>query len=200
MSPRNVLTADAVRRAGHAPGPVKEVDENSPERHKEPAPFREVVVARTALLTGGAFAAESPVGVNPHLDPRHAVRASQADAVIHKADKRLDPVQEGLNLQLSGGCFFIPDSTPNRLNDLPLIFPPARSSQPRAHACQLKRAERRLPSPSSRRAAVEVVRLPFPRFLPANLSVDPWCVVASDGGVPTARKRGGWCSMMACAA
>ena len=106
MSPRNVLKADAVRRAGHAPGPVKEVDENSPERHKEPAPFREVVVARTRLLASGTFPANAPVGVNPHFDPPRSAHAPQANAVVNEADKTLYLVQEGLNLQLSGGLFF----------------------------------------------------------------------------------------------
>ena len=106
MTPRNVLDPDPVRGTCHAPWPVKKVDDDPPQRHKEPAPLGQLVIARTSLLAGGTFAAHAQVGLNPHFDPLRTTRASQADAVVNKADKMLYLVQEGLNLQLSGGLFF----------------------------------------------------------------------------------------------
>ena len=105
MSPRNVLHADAVRRAGHTTGRIKKVDDNPPERDKEPAPLGQLVIARTRLLASGTFPANAPVGVDPHFDPPRRAHALQANAVINEADKTLYLVQEGLNLQLSSGLF-----------------------------------------------------------------------------------------------
>src|SRR5208283_4091148 len=105
LTPRNMLNSHPVLRAFHSSWRVKKVDDNPPQRHKEPAPFFQLVIARTRLLAGGTFATNSSMGLDLYLDPRRTARAPQANAVVYEANKVLYPVQEGLNFQLSGWFF-----------------------------------------------------------------------------------------------
>jgi hypothetical protein len=64
------------------------------------------------------------VGLDLHLDPQRTARAAQADAVVNESHKMLYPVQERLNLQLSGWLLvfhtrFKPESVNN---DQPLFL------------------------------------------------------------------------------
>jgi hypothetical protein len=81
------------------------MDDDSPERHEQPATFRQLVVARARLQTGGAFAANPSVRLNLNFDAERTARTAHSDPLVNKSHEMLNPIQNGLNFQLSGWCF-----------------------------------------------------------------------------------------------
>src|ERR1039458_10460584 len=51
VAPRNVLDYDPMHGTLHSPWRVAKVCGDSPQRHEEPAPLRQAVIARRRLLT-----------------------------------------------------------------------------------------------------------------------------------------------------
>jgi hypothetical protein len=147
---------------GHAQRRVEEVGHDSPHRHKLPPPLFGMVVARAGLPAGETFASNTSVWLDLDLDSQRAARASQPNAGVNESNKALNQVQDGLNFQLSGWLFFHTRfnlesvKCPTTRSLLQVVPPLGRYAKPPAHDSELKEAERRLSSPSSRRSAVEV--------------------------------------------
>ena len=74
LTPGNVFDAHAMFWAFHPARSVEKVSDDSPERHEQPAPFLQHVIARTRLHTTGAFAPDPTMGINLHLDPQRTAR------------------------------------------------------------------------------------------------------------------------------
>ena len=112
------------------------------------------------------------------LDSQRAARASQPNAGVNESNKALNQVQDGLNFQLSGWLFFHTRfnlesvKCPTTRSLLQVVPPLGRYAKPPAHDSELKAAERRLSSPSSRRSAVEVY-WPLSLFLPTVCLTQP---------------------------
>jgi hypothetical protein len=86
-------------RAFHPPGRVPEMGGDSPQRHKEPAPLRQSVVARRRLLTLRAPTTHAAVRLQADFDrARLPLLTLHLNLLVNKPRKVLYSVQNRLNL------------------------------------------------------------------------------------------------------
>jgi hypothetical protein len=83
----------------HSPGRVPEMGGDSPQRHKQPAPLRQSVVARGRLLTLRAPPTHVAMRLQADFDrPRLPLSTLQLNLLVNKPRKVLYSVQNRLNL------------------------------------------------------------------------------------------------------
>jgi len=83
---------------------------DAPQRHEPPGSFGQLVIAGGRLLTIGALGGHGGMRFYVDLDAERVASTAQPNRPIHEARKVLNPVQEGLNLELnswSPGWLFI---------------------------------------------------------------------------------------------
>jgi len=100
-APGDVLDANAVLRTLHPARRVVELGPNPPQRHERPRAFGQPVVARGRLLALRAFAVHARVRLQVDVDPQAGALLLEADLSVDEAGEMLNPVQDGLNVQLN---------------------------------------------------------------------------------------------------
>src|ERR1035441_4780580 len=86
----------------HPPWRVEKVGRNSPQGHKQPAPFRQAIIAWCRSLTLRAAPAHPPMWF--HRDPdreRSSLVRMYTHLLVDEAHETLHPIQNGLNLKLN---------------------------------------------------------------------------------------------------
>ena len=90
---------------------IPEVGRNAPQRHKQPAPFRQAVITRRWLSTLPTAPSDPAMCLHSDLDRlRPPLAANQTHLPVDEAHKMLHAIQNRLNLQLNswsplGLCF-----------------------------------------------------------------------------------------------
>src|SRR5271169_6473735 len=99
FTPRYLFHHHPMLCAFHPPGRVAELGGNSPQRHKQPAPLRQSVVAGRRLLTLRAPPAHASMRLQADFDrARLSLATLQSNLLVNKPGKVLYSVQNRLNL------------------------------------------------------------------------------------------------------
>ena len=112
VAPRKVLDGDAMLGTIHAAGGVAKPGANPPQGNEPPGSFGQVVIARGGPQALGALAGAGGVRFQLNLDAQRGALAEQTHLPVNEAFEVLNPVQDGLNLQLNSWsprrvCVFI---------------------------------------------------------------------------------------------
>jgi len=103
IAPRDMLDHHAVLRALHPPGGVEKAGRDAPQRHKEPRPLRQPVIAGRRFQAVGTLGGDGRVRF--HLDFEATglavAMALEADVAENESGKTLNRVQNGFNVQLN---------------------------------------------------------------------------------------------------
>src|SRR5206468_788286 len=76
---------------------------DAPQRHEQPAPLRQSVIARSRFATFRALAADALMRLNAHVDLQTSSgRTTKLDLLVDETRKMLNPIQNRLNFQLHG--------------------------------------------------------------------------------------------------
>src|SRR5450432_1530455 len=98
VAPRNVLDYDPMLGTLHSPWSVARVGGDSPQRHKEPAPLGQAVIARRRFLTARTAPAYSGMWLYGDLDRLRSLWASKhSDPLVYEPYEMLHLIQDGLN-------------------------------------------------------------------------------------------------------
>lgn len=88
-----------MRSTLHAPRRVKELRRDPPQRHKQPAPLWQAVIARGRLLALRAARTDAAMRLQENLNPVHpALAGTHPHISVHEAHKTLYLIQDGLKL------------------------------------------------------------------------------------------------------
>jgi hypothetical protein len=101
VAPGYVLDDNPMLGTLHSPGCVTKIGGDSPQRHKQPPPlFQAIIAGCRALATRTAY---PPMRLDADLDGLWQLFvAMQAHLAEYESDEVLHPIQNGLNLQLNG--------------------------------------------------------------------------------------------------
>jgi hypothetical protein len=88
--------------AGQLPRGVAEARRDSPQRHEVPEPLRQSVVTGHGLLALRTPTVHGGVRLHLDVDAQSPPASPEANLLVNKTGKRLNPVQDRLNLQLNG--------------------------------------------------------------------------------------------------
>jgi hypothetical protein len=96
-----VLDAESMLGALDSTRGVVEVSGDVPQGWKEPGPFGQPIVARGGALALSTLAAHRRVRLQMDVDLQGATLVPEPDLPVNEASEMLNPVQDGLNLQLN---------------------------------------------------------------------------------------------------
>jgi len=101
FTPGEVLDPQAVLRTTHPARRIVQMGRNAPQGHEAPRAFRQPVVARSRLLALGTPALAGSVRLQVDVDAQRGTSSAKLDLTVNKAGETLNPVQNGLNMQLN---------------------------------------------------------------------------------------------------
>jgi hypothetical protein len=94
-----MLDYDPMLGTLHSPWRVTKVGGDSPQRHEEPAPLGQAVIARRRFLTTRTAPAYTGVRLYGNLDRLRSLRADKhSDPLVYEPHETLHLIQDGLNL------------------------------------------------------------------------------------------------------
>jgi len=136
LTPGEVLDPDPVLGTVDPARRIAQVCRDAPQGHEAPGAFGQPVVARSRLLAQGTPTLDRSVGLQIDVDAQRGTSSAEPDLPIDKAGETLNPVEDGLNVQLNswspglGFVVFVQPQTTRIFRDQLFTFAPV---DPRAN-------------------------------------------------------------------
>jgi hypothetical protein len=96
-----VFDTDAVLRTVYPARGVEEARRDPPQGDEAPEPFGQSAIARCRFVALGTLAVPGGVRFQVNIDAQGGTVSAEADLVVNKTGEMLNPVQDGLNVQLN---------------------------------------------------------------------------------------------------
>jgi len=110
LAPGDVLDGNAVLGAFDSTRGVVESRRDVPQGREEPGPCGQAIIPRRAFQADGALAVDGGMGFQMDVNLQGATVLPEPDLPVNETDKVLNPIQNGLNLELNswspGWLFF----------------------------------------------------------------------------------------------